>query len=361
MKVEVFVRAIEWKEGAVRFLDQSRLPEEEVYIVTSDYNVIADAIKRLAIRGAPLIGIAAAYGVALAAQKISSPEPTSIHSSLEKAINALSSTRPTAVNLFWALERQRNVVRRKAEGPLSVLASSLLEEARRIHEEDREMCGRIGLHGASIVPNGALILTHCNTGSLATGGTGTAQSVIVSAWEQRKLRHVYIDETRPLLQGARLTAWELSKLKIPATLITDNTAAFLMQRGLITMVIVGADRIALNGDVANKVGTYSLAVLAKHHGIPMYVAAPTSSLDFSITHGKDIPLEQRDAREVTEIKGVKIAPAGTDVYSPAFDVTPHELVSAIITEEGIVRPPLPEGLEALRNALTEKHSASVLP
>ena len=342
------VNALEWRDGKVRFIDQTALPNDEVYVETDDPQVIADAIRRLSIRGAPLIGIAAAYAVALAARRVPESDAQKVQFVLDKTINMLASTRPTAVNLFWALDRQRSVLQRHSHDPLSVLVSELTEEARGIHAEDRAMCERIGKLGADLLPNAATVLTHCNTGSLATGGIGTAQSVVSTAWAQHKLKHVYVDETRPLLQGARLTAWELQKLGIPATLITDSTAAFLMQRGLITAVVVGADRITLNGDVANKVGTYSLAVLAKHHGIPMYVAAPSSSIDFSITSGKDIMIEQRAGSEVAELKGVRIAPEAIDVYAPAFDITPGDLIAGIITEEGVVEPPYRPTIESMK-------------
>ncbi|HLF20647.1 MAG TPA: S-methyl-5-thioribose-1-phosphate isomerase [Bacteroidota bacterium] len=340
------MKPLEWQNGKLRFLDQTRLPHEEVYVEADDPQDVADAIKRLSIRGAPLIGIAAAYGVALAS-RMSTVQSTKVLPALQKAMNLFSSSRPTAVNLFWALERQRRIIENVGDGSPDALFKSLLQEASKIHDEDREMCTKIGAWGADLLPNAAVVLTHCNTGNLATGGTGTAQSVISRSWEQRKLKHVYIDETRPLFQGARLTAWELQKLGIPSTLITDDTAAFLMQRGLINVVITGADRITLTGDVANKVGTYNLAVLAHYHSIPMYIAAPTSSIDFEMEEGSGIPIEQRSAMEVVEINGKRIAPLGIEVYSPAFDITPHHLVSAIITEQGVLRPPYRAALHAL--------------
>ena len=285
------MQAIEWREGIVRYLDQTKLPLEEQYVETDDELIIARAMKSLAIRGAPLIGIAAAYAFVLALSKVT--DPSRLPSSIEKACLLLASTRPTAVNLFWALNRMRRVADRFAHEPLEVLRSQLLNEARAIHAEDVEMCRRIGQLGSDLLPAAATVLTHCNAGGLATGGSGTALAIVEHAWEHHKLHHVYIDETRPLLQGSRLTAWELQKLGVPSTLITDNAAAFLMQQGRVNAVLVGADRITLNGDVANKVGTYGLAVVAKHHGVPLYVAAPTSTFDFEMVDGKDIPIEQR--------------------------------------------------------------------
>jgi len=344
------LKSLEWRHGKVRYIDQTRLPLEERYVETDDEAVIARAIKGLEIRGAPLIGIAAAYAVVLAANKLHADHPSETVASLDKVINVLAGTRPTAVNLFWALDRQRNVIERTKELGIASIQQELLTEAIRIHDEDSATCDRIGEHGAAVVPNAANILTHCNTGSLATGGIGTALGIVRVCWERHTLRHVYIDETRPLFQGARLTAWELQKDRIPFTLITDNTAGFLMQQGLVNVVLVGADRIAANGDVANKVGTYSLAVLARHHAIPMFVAAPSSSIDFSMRNGKEIPIEQRGGREVSEPFGTAIAPGETEVYSPAFDITPSEFVTAIITEAGVLRPPFAESIAGLRRS-----------
>ena len=344
------MKSLEWRGGKVRFIDQTKLPADVRFVETDDENAVARAIKDLAIRGAPLIGIAAAYAVVLAANRLQEEQPARIHASLEKTLNMLAGTRPTAVNLFWALDRQRKVVDQTRTADLEGVRAGLLKEAIRIHEEDAAMCDQIGKYGAEIFPNAASVLTHCNTGFLATGGIGTALGVIQTCWEQHKLKHVYIDETRPLFQGARLTAWELQKLGIPCTLITDNAAGFLMQQRLVNSVVVGADRIAANGDVANKVGTYSLAVLAKHHSIPMYVAAPSSSIDFDMRNGRGIPIEQRSSREVVEPLGKSIAPKGTDVYSPAFDITPSELITAIITETGVLRPPFVESIARLSNA-----------
>lgn len=333
------MRVIEWKHGNVRFLDQRKLPLEESFIETSDVNVIADAIKRLAIRGAPLIGVAAAYGVALAVHRIKNEEEALLSSIVQKAIDLLSSTRPTAVNLFWALQRMNRVMSTTVGLSVASRKKGLLNEALKIHREDEEMCEAIGRNGAALLLKKCTVLTHCNTGSLATGGNGTALNIIRHAWEQGKVENVYIDETRPLLQGARLTAWELKKMGIPHTLILDNTAAFLMQQKKIDCVVVGADRIAANGDVANKVGTYSIGVLAKHHGIPFYVAAPISTIDFGLRSGEEIPIEIRDGSEVINICGARIAPDGVSVYSPAFDITPNNLISAIISDKGVAKPP----------------------
>ena len=340
------MKAVEWRKAKVRYLDQTKLPSREIYEETDDVKRLAEAIRVLSIRGAPLIGIAAAYAVVLAANKCTTKDPASRSAYFDKNINVLAGTRPTAINLFWALDRQRKVVLQNQDNSLRVLRAALLQEARRIHDEDAAMCVAIGKHGSELLPNAASVLTHCNTGSLATGGIGTALGIVRTCWEQHKLRHVYIDETRPLLQGARLTAWELQKDGIPSTLIADNTAGFLMQQGRINAVIVGADRIAANGDVANKVGTYSLAVLAHHHGIPMIVAAPTSSVDLNTKDGKDIPIEQRHARELIELSGKRMAPEKSEVYSPAFDITPSELVSAIVTEQGVMRAPYAQSLKS---------------
>jgi methylthioribose-1-phosphate isomerase len=341
------MRSIEWREGKVRFLDQTRLPSEECYVETDDEEVVAQAIRTLSLRGAPLIGIAAAYGFALAFRKTRPSSAASFNATLERVSNLFRSTRPTAVNLFWAIDRMRRVAVEVASNPTEILAERMLAEALRIHEEDAEQCRRIGIAGAELLPNAATVLTHCNTGSLATGGDGTALSVLNAAWQTHKLKHVYVDETRPLLQGARLTTWELQRLGIPFTLITDSTAAFLMQRGAVTTVIVGADRITANGDVANKVGTYGLAVQAHFHNVAFVVAAPTSTFDGTMQSGKEIPIEERSGTEVTEIGGIPIAPAGVEVYSPAFDITPNELVNAIVTEYGVLRAPFRESIGLL--------------
>ena len=344
------MKSIEWTGERVRLIDQTRLPLQEVYLETTDYREIADAIKQLKIRGAPAIGIAAAFGFALGACEFKGDAGLEFRRHLEDVVEALSRTRPTAVNLSWALERMKGFMQANGGRSVEELKRLLLDEAKKILAEDIETCRRIGQNGAELVPERAGILTHCNTGALATGDYGTAQSIIVTAHEKGKQIRVFVDETRPLLQGARLTTWELMRRNIETTLIIDNTAAFVMKQGWIDVVVVGADRIASNGDVANKIGTYNLAVLAEKHRIPFYVAAPVSSIDFQLSSGEAIPIEERDPAEVTEGFGKRIAPLNVRVYSPAFDVTPHELVSAIVTEEGICRSPYNETIPRLRHS-----------
>ncbi len=322
---------LKWEGDFLLILDQRRIPHKAEFLECRDHEEVAQAIKSMAVRGAPAIGIAAAYGVVLGVKKLSL-------SSIDLIIDVLSKTRPTAVNLFWALERMRE------RAKTATSWEDLLEEAKKIHEEDIRANKKMGEYGADLVPDNAGILTHCNAGALATGGFGTALGVIRSAVLKGKKVKVYADETRPVLQGARLTTWELMMDNIDVTLITDNMAGYLMSKREIDLVIVGADRIAANGDVANKIGTYSLAVLANHHGIPFYVAAPVSTIDISISSGKDIPIEERNPKEVVEIAGVRVAPEGVKVFNPAFDITPAELVSAIITEKGVLRPPFREEL-----------------
>jgi methylthioribose-1-phosphate isomerase len=343
------MKTVEWATGKVRFIDQTKLPLETVLVETADYREVAKAIKTMQIRGAPAIGVAAALGVALGGQEIDSDSREEFLSELSTVIETLRSTRPTAVNLFWALERME---RRAQEGPdVPSIKEALVEEAQRIAREDYEVNRRMGVLGASLIPDGSTVLTHCNAGALATSDYGTALGVLRAAHEEGKRLHVLVDETRPLLQGARLTAWELSQIGIPLTLITDNMAGHFMARGRIDCVVVGADRIAANGDVANKIGTYSLAVLARAHAIPFYVVAPTSTIDLSLASGQLIPIEERSQEEVLGFHGVRIAPLGVQAANPAFDVTPHQYVSAIVTEAGIVREPYEEGLRAACNAV----------
>jgi methylthioribose-1-phosphate isomerase len=337
--VIIFMKSIEWLNNSIRFLDQTELPLNEVYIDTSDISILADAIRTLKVRGAPLLGIASAYGLLLGTQK-------EIQSSKEQFIRAfedsdalLASTRPTAKNLFWALERMRNILRLNSKEDSTTLFDRLKSEALSIHEEDRVMCDKIGAHGADLIPMDAVILTHCNTGALATGGIGTAFGVILTAHNSGKNISVFADETRPLLQGARLTMWELQKAGIPATLITDNSAAWTIKTKKVGLIIAGADRIAADGDTANKIGTFNLAVLAKEHNIPFYIAAPSSTIDFSIQSGEQIQIEERGFGEVLNGFGKQIAPNNISVFNPAFDVTPHHLITAIITEKGILRAP----------------------
>ncbi|MBI1804608.1 MAG: S-methyl-5-thioribose-1-phosphate isomerase [Ignavibacteriae bacterium] len=331
------MKSIEWLGNRLRFIDQTKLPLEEVCIETDQYTLLADAIRSLGIRGAPLIGVAAAYGVALAGLRTDESNLQSFRNEIEYAIGELASTRPTAVNLSWALERMR----KNLNASLSIEAARvvLVREAIVIHEEDEEMCRRIGECGSQLIPDRATILTHCNAGALATGGEGTALNIITTAHRMGKSINVYVSETRPLLQGARLTTWELMKAGVDVTLIIDSAAASLMQQKKIDCVVVGADRIARNGDAANKVGTYMHAVTAHYHGIPFYVAAPSSSIDPPLEDGNNIPIEERNASEITEGFGKRIAPEGTNVYAPAFDSTPARLITAIVTEKGIHRPP----------------------
>jgi len=349
------VKAIEWANGRVRLLDQTRLPHQEVYLELDDHRQMAAAIREMRVRGAPLIGIAAAYGMALGARHIEASNMSDFLARLRPIAEALVATRPTAVNLSWALKRM--TLAAEAAADPQAAREALVAEALRIHQESADADRRLGQHGAQLIPTGSAVLTHCNTGSLATGGYGTALGVIRTAWEQGKLSHVYASETRPLLQGARLTAWELARDGIPATLIADGAAGFLMRhRDAVACVIVGADRIAANGDVANKIGTYTLAVLASEHAIPFYVAAPTSTIDLTTASGDQIPIEERSAEEVTTFADVAVAPAGIDALNPAFDVTPHRYVSAIITERGVVRDPYTKSLPQLFQQEEVRHA-----
>jgi len=342
------MRPIEWHHGRVRLLDQTRLPHQEVYLDIADYRELAQAIKELKVRGAPALGVAAAYGLALAARGIAATSREDLLKAVEAAARELAATRPTAVNLSWALERLLRQAREAATP--EAMRESLLAEAHRIVQEDEAANRAIGSHGASLIPSGASLLTHCNAGALATAGYGTALGVVRAAWEQGKVAKVYATETRPLLQGARLTAWELLHDGIPVTLITDSMAGYFLHRGEISCVVVGADRIAANGDVANKIGTYTIAVVAAEHGIPFYVAAPTSTIDLSMPSGEAIPIEERRPEEVTHFQGVATAPQGVSVANPAFDVTPHQYVTAIITEKGVLREPYGERLRKLFEA-----------
>ena len=325
--------AIRWEGKTLYLLDQTKLPVEEAWLPYTDYRPVARAIRTMVVRGAPAIGVAAAYAYCLAALA---------GEDLAEAKAVLAASRPTAVNLFWALDRMEKRAEACSGDP-----EALIAEAVAIHREDVSMCKAMGLYGASVVPHHARILTHCNAGALATGGYGTALGVIRTAHEQGKVEMVYADETRPLLQGARLTAYELVTDHIPATLIADNMAASLMAKGKIDLVVVGCDRMAANGDFANKIGTYSVAVNAHHHGVPFYVALPCSTIDLTIPDGAGIPIEERDPNEVRTLYGVQTAPAEVAVYNPAFDVTPHSLVTGIITEKGVVYPPFRENLQKL--------------
>jgi methylthioribose-1-phosphate isomerase len=333
------VKTIEWVDGRVVILDQTKLPVEVVYVECDDYLMVAESIKRLCIRGAPAIGIAAAMGIALAAQNIDASGFEDFTGKLHPVYETLLGTRPTAVNIRWAVERIKALLERNRGEDTGRLKELLIAEAKKILDEDIRVNRAIGEWGAQFIHDGDTVLTHCNAGSLATGGYGTATAPMLVAREQGKKFDVIADETRPVLQGARLTAWELMQEGIPVTLITDNTAGALMKRGEIDLVIVGTDRTVKNGDVANKIGTYTVAVLCREHGVPFYVAAPLSSIDFSITSGDAIPIEERNAQEVTHIMGTcRIAPEGVRVRNIAFDVTPAKYITAIITEQGAFRP-----------------------
>jgi len=333
------VPTVEWFKGSVRLLDQSRLPEQVEFLDCRDVQSVARAIRELKVRGAPAIGVTAAMGVALGAQSITATDEDRFTKELIDICDVLAATRPTAVNLFWAIERMKQKLHSMRGQPIASIQAALIAESQAILDEDVALCKAMGRHGAELIQSGQTVLTHCNAGALATAGYGTALGVIRAAWEQGKNIQVIADETRPVLQGARLTAWELMQDKIPVTLITDNMAGSMMRQGKIQLCIVGADRIAANGDVANKIGTYSVAVLAKAHGIPFYVAAPYSTIDLKTTSGADIPIEQRNPSEVTTIHGSRpVAPSGVAVYNPAFDVTPAELIAGIITERGVFKP-----------------------
>ncbi len=337
------VKTIQWKNDRVVMLDQRLLPHKEVHRVCRDYEEVAQAIRDMVIRGAPAIGVAAAMGVALGAAKA---EVKTFDRDFERIFLTLAKTRPTAVNLFWALERMRKIYTVNRSRGVDVVKRLLKDEAQAIYKEDIAANKQLGKFGAQMLRNARHLMTHCNAGALATAGYGTALGVIRALKEAGREFDVFVNETRPFLQGARLTAWELKKEKIPATLITDNMAGYLMQKGMVDAVVVGCDRVAANGDVANKIGTYTIAVLAKRHGIPFYVAGPTSSIDLNCPTGKEIPIEQRDAKEVSHIFGKALAPKGTKVFNPAFDVTSQDLISAIITEKGVIHPPYQQNIRS---------------
>jgi methylthioribose-1-phosphate isomerase len=339
-------KTIEWKEDRVVMIDQTKLPCEETYVECMTYEEVADAIKRMVIRGAPAIGVAAGMGIALGAVNLRTAEMAGFIAGVKRIADVILATRPTAVNLSWAVKRMLALLD-EGEGDVGELKSRLVKEARTIHEEDIESCKRIGKAGAALIKDNSTVLTHCNAGALATGGSGTALGVIRAAVEEGKRIKVIATETRPFLQGARLTAWELEKDGIPVSLITDSMTGYIISKGMVDAVVVGADRIAANGDVANKIGTYTLSVLANNHNIPFYVAAPLSTIDFDCPGGESIPIEERNPAEVTHMSGVRIAPE-VNVYNPAFDVTPNGNVSSIITEKGVVAKPFEENLPKLR-------------
>ena len=341
------IQTLEWTDSGVRFLDQTKLPTEETYVTCKTYQQVADVIRNMVVRGAPAIGVAAAMGIALGVKSSTAESVGDLKKDFDQICDVIGKTRPTAVNLFWAIRRMSEKFERLRVRPIPQIKQALIEEAQRMHAEDIAANQAMGRHGATLMPSDGGVLTHCNAGALATCGYGTALGVIRAAVEQGKKIHVYADETRPFLQGSRLTAWELMKDGIPTTVISDNMAGAMMKQGKIAAIVVGADRIAANGDVANKIGTYSVAVLAKEHGIPFYVAAPFSTVDLETPDGSQIPIEQRSRQEVTHIGGRQMVPDGVSVENPAFDVTPASYVTAIITERGIARAPYGESLQKL--------------
>ena len=344
------IKTLEWTDDGVRFLDQTKLPTEEVYVTCKDYEEVATAIRDMIVRGAPAIGVAAAMGVALGVRDAEGDHVAELRRNFDHICEVIGETRPTAVNLFWAIRRMQDKFESVSELPVAQIKQAMVTEAQRMYVEDIAANEAMGKHGASLLPASGGVLTHCNAGALATCGYGTALGVIRAAVEAGKKINVYADETRPFLQGSRLTAWELTKDNIPTTVISDNMAGAIMRQGKIGAVIVGADRIAANGDVANKIGTYTVAVLAKEHGIPFYVAAPWSTVDMETPDGSKIPIEQRSAKEVTHIAGKQMTPNGVKIENPAFDVTPNQYVTAIITERGVAKAPFGESLKKLRVA-----------
>ena len=345
------IKTLEWTDEGVRFIDQRKLPTEETYVTCATYEEVADAIRNMTVRGAPAIGVAAAMGIALGTRDADAGHVSELRRAFEQICEVMGETRPTAVNLFWAIRRMQEKFEACAELPVDQIRQALITEAQRMYVEDIAANEAMGRHGATLMPSSGGVLTHCNAGALATCGYGTALGVIRAAVEAGKKIQVYADETRPFLQGSRLTAWELMKDGIPTTVISDNMAGAMMKQGKIGAVVVGADRIAANGDVANKIGTYTVAVLAKEHSIPVYVAAPFSTVDLETPDGSKIPIEQRSTREVTHIAGKAIAPDGVKVENPAFDVTPAKYVSAIITERGVAREPYEQSLRHLADSL----------
>lgn len=341
------IRTLEWTPEGVRFIDQTRLPTEEVYVTCRSYQEVGKAIREMVVRGAPALGVAAAMGVALGIQQSNAKDLDSLRADFEQIARTIADTRPTAVNLFWGIGRMREKFDSVAGQGIEMIKTALVKEAQQMHREDITANRAMGRFGATLMPDSGSVLTHCNAGALATCGYGTALGVIRAAVELGKNIHVFADETRPFLQGARLTAWELIKDGIQTTVIADNMAGALMRQGRIQAVVVGADRIAANGDVANKIGTYSVAVLAKEHGIPFFVAAPWATVDMNTSTGDEIPIEQRSAKEVTHHGGKQMAPDGVLVENPAFDVTPASYVTAIVTERGIARAPYWESLKEL--------------
>lgn len=340
------MRTIEWEAGVVRMIDQRKLPHEYVEVEFTDYRDVATAIKDMYIRGAPAIGAAAAFGLALAAVHSPAQSTSKLATDVRQAADVLRATRPTASNLFWALERMLSRLEGEVSADVDQVRQSLVVEAQALADEDVEANKRMGEYGAELVEDGYNILTHCNAGALATVDYGTALAPVRTAWKQGKQVHVYVDETRPRLQGARLTAWELMSDGIPMTLIADNAAGYFIQSGKVDIIFVGADRVVANGDVVNKIGTYKLAVVARENGVPFYAVVPTSTIDLSIDSGDKVPIEERGTEEVTHVRGQLIAPEGVNVANPAFDVTPHRYVTGIITENGIAYPPFGKSLRS---------------
>ncbi len=341
------IKTVEWTKDGVRMLDQRVLPSEETYLMLRSYDEVAEAIRKMVVRGAPAIGVSAAMGIALGASQSVGTSVADLDDDLQYICEVMSKTRPTAVNLFWAIERMRGAFQKhKSLGDVEKVKKALVDEALAIFDEDLAANRAIGAYGGPLIPDGATVLTHCNAGALATAGDyGTALGVIRGARDAGKKIAVIADETRPFLQGLRLTAWELAKDDIPVTVITDNMAGHVMKNGKVDAVVVGADRIAANGDTANKIGTYMVAVLAREHGIPFYVAAPLTTLDLSLATGEEIPIEERDSMEITHIREHQLGPDGVNVHNPAFDVTPHQFITAIITDKGVARPPYTKSLK----------------
>src|SRR6266446_3545509 len=341
------IQTLEWTNTGVVFIDQTKLPTAEVYVTCTTHQQVADVIRNMVVRGAPAIGVAAAMGIALGVKNSKAETGADLRKDFDQICETIRQTRPTAVNLFWAIRRMTEKFETLRVRPIAQIQQALIEEAQRMHAEDIAANQAMGRHGATLMPSTGGVLTHCNAGALATAGYGTALGVIRAAVKAGKKIHVYADETRPFLQGSRLTAWELMKDGIPTTVISDNMAGAMMNQGKIGAIVVGADRIAANGDVANKIGTYSVAILAKEHAIPFYVAAPVSTFDLATPDGSGIPIEERSPDEVTHHGGRRLAPEGVAVRNPAFDVTPHRYVTAIVCERGVARPPYPESLRAL--------------
>jgi len=346
------IQTLEWTDKGVVFIDQTKLPTEEVYVTCTTHQQVADVIRNMVVRGAPAIGVSAAMGIALGVKNSKAENGADLKKDFDEICETIRQTRPTAVNLFWAIRRMQEKFQKIRIRPIPQIKQDLIEESQRMHAEDIAANQAMGRHGATLMPSSGGVLTHCNAGALATAGYGTALGVIRAAVEAGKKIHVYADETRPFLQGSRLTAWELMKDGIPTTVIADNMAGVMMQQGKIGAIVVGADRIAANGDVANKIGTYTVAILAKEHGIPFYVAAPISTVDLATPDGSKIPIEQRNVKEVTHIAGKQMTPDGVEIENPAFDVTPAKYIAAIITERGIARAPYTESLKKLSEAST---------